>query len=126
MKCIYCSAPLPKKGLNCSYCNKLNPLNAKLLESAEKLDSKYLCPCCNLNLETLKTSTISLEYCKECDGIFIAEEEFETLIAYKVNLRSKFPNLTPITYVSYKTTQETSVKSHSSTSAPFAKRLWLW
>ena len=90
MRCIYCSAPLPKKGLNCSYCNKLNPLNAKLLESAKKLDSKHLCPCCNLKLEKLQTAFVTLEYCKECDGVLIAEDEFEKLITYKVNPQSKF------------------------------------
>ena len=90
MKCIFCSAPLPKKGLNCSYCHKLNPLNAKLFKSKEKLESKYLCPCCKINLETLKTSTVVLEYCKECDGVLITEEEFEKLIAYKIDPLSTF------------------------------------
>ena len=89
MKCIYCAAPLPQKGLNCSYCNRLNPLNAKLFEDEKKEESTHLCPCCNLNLEELQTSNVSLKYCKECDGILIAEEEFEKLIAYKVDPTSK-------------------------------------
>lgn len=90
MQCIFCAAPLPKKGLNCNYCNKLNPLNTQLFKTEEKLESKHLCPCCKTNLETLKTSTFVLEYCKTCDGILIAEEQFEKLVSYKVDQSSIF------------------------------------
>lgn len=90
MKCIFCAAPLPKKGLNCDYCNKLNPLNSKLLNTKETIESKHLCPCCKISLETLKTSTLILEYCKECDGVLIEEEEFENLISYKLNSGTSF------------------------------------
>ena len=90
MKCIFCSAPLPKKGLKCSYCNRLNPLNEKLLEGADRVDSKHLCLCCNLKLEKLDTSSVTLEYCKSCDGVLLEEEEFEKLISYNVDPLSPF------------------------------------
>jgi len=90
MNCIYCGAPLPLKGLNCNYCNRLNPLNAKLIEIEKTLDSQNSCPCCKINLVNLKTETLVLEYCKKCDGIFITEENFTKLIFYKVNPLSSF------------------------------------
>lgn len=90
MKCIFCSAPLPKTGLNCNYCHKLNPLNAKLFESNESVISEHLCPCCDVNLEIFKSPTLTLEYCKVCDGLLISEEEFEKLIAYNINPLSSF------------------------------------
>jgi len=90
VNCIFCGAPLAKKGLNCNYCKKLNPINIKLFEVEERRESKYLCPYCKINLEILETSTVNLEYCKSCDGVFITEEELEEFISYKVNLLHKF------------------------------------
>jgi Zn-finger nucleic acid-binding protein len=90
MKCIYCSAPLPKQGLNCNYCNRLNPLNANLFETRETKMSKHLCPCCQIALKRLETSTVNLEYCNRCDGVLISEEEFENLIRYQVNPATTF------------------------------------
>jgi len=92
MSCIFCGAPLPKQGLNCSYCNKLNPLNKKIVESKkeEKSQSKYLCPVCHIRLEEFRDSTLFLEYCSRCDGILIKEEEFERLINYKTDPTNQF------------------------------------
>ena len=92
MKCKFCAAPLPKQGLTCNYCNRLNPLNQKVLENREKLtnDSNYLCPCCHITLKTITNRTLSLEYCSQCDGILIKENEFEKLIEYKVDTSNQF------------------------------------
>ena len=87
MKCKFCSAPLPKQGLICNYCQTLNPLNQKLLEKLEIVTNQnsHLCPCCNIALENIRSKIFSLEYCSKCDGILIDEDEFEKLIEYKVN-----------------------------------------
>jgi len=88
MKCKFCSAPLPKQGLTCNYCNKLNPLNQKVIdENRESITSpsKHICPLCHIGLENISNKTLSLEYCSKCDGVLIEEEEFEKLIEYKIN-----------------------------------------
>jgi len=92
MKCKFCAAPLPKQGLKCSYCNKLNSLNQRLLKKIEIVTEQnfHLCPCCNIALESIKNETFSLEYCSKCDGVLIDEDEFEMLIEYKVNPLHKF------------------------------------
>jgi len=90
MKCIYCAAPLPKQGLNCHYCNRLNPLNGQLVEREKALTSKNSCPCCQTHLIQLKIATVTLEYCEQCDGMLITEENFTKLLAYKVNPLSQF------------------------------------
>jgi len=92
MKCIFCSAPLPKQGLNCNYCNKLNPLNAKVLEDIKekKSQSQHLCPICETPLKELENGSMTLEYCLKCDGIFIEEEAFEKLIEYKAHPTNQF------------------------------------
>ena len=92
MQCKFCAAPLPKQGLTCNYCNKLNPLNHKILGNIKetKSYSNHLCPCCHITLETIKDATVTLAYCSQCDGILIEEEEFEKLIEYRVNPSNKF------------------------------------
>lgn len=90
MKCIFCAAPMPIKGLNCNYCNKLNPMNQELLDKQTKktTTSSYLCPVCNIELEAIKTTELFLNGCTQCDGILIEEEEFEKLIEYKANKKN--------------------------------------
>jgi len=92
MKCIFCSAPLPKQGLNCSYCNRLNPLNIKVLEKIKEktTQSEHLCPICNISLIELENKIVTLEYCLQCDGILIEEELFEKLIKYKTTPTDNF------------------------------------
>ena len=92
MKCKFCAAPLPKEGLTCNYCHKLNPLNHKIIENIkeEKSHSNHLCSYCQIELEIISNSTITLEYCSQCDGILIKEKEFEKLIEYKINSSNAF------------------------------------
>jgi len=92
MQCKFCAAPLPKQGSICNYCNKLNPLNQQIIANKEtkKCHSNHLCPCCHIGLETITDATVTLEYCSQCDGILIEEEEFEQLIAYNVTPLNMF------------------------------------
>jgi len=85
MRCKFCSAPLPKKGLVCNYCNQRNPLNLNVLSKVEIEDkSKDInCPVCanpfdNINIGLKKR--VLVQRCHECDGVFISEDILEQLI----------------------------------------------
>jgi len=92
MRCTFCGAPLPKQGLNCDYCNRLNPLNKRLLntQKSESSNSNYLCPICEVTLEHLEEKEFSLDYCPKCDGLLIQEKEFENLLSYRADKTRNF------------------------------------
>jgi len=82
MRCKFCSAPLPKKGLVCNYCNQRNPLNLNVLSKVEIEDKNedFNCPVCvnpfdNINIGLKKR--VLVQRCHECDGVFISEDILE-------------------------------------------------
>ncbi len=103
MRCKFCSAPLPKKGLICSYCNQRNPLNLNVLSKIEIEDknSKLNCPVCkslfdNINIGLKKR--VIVQRCNECDGVFISEDTLEQLI-YKQTIDKNMIDITVLRFV---------------------------
>lgn len=85
MRCKFCSAPLPQKGLVCQYCGQRNPLNLTTLSnvSIEDQKSSHQCPTCNILCDDINIGTkkrIIIQRCKDCDGIFISENILEEII----------------------------------------------
>ncbi|MEA2047230.1 MAG: zf-TFIIB domain-containing protein [Campylobacterota bacterium] len=94
MKCHFCSAPLPKKGLTCEYCGKRNPLNLTTLPKVdiEEKKSSYQCPTCNITCDNinigLKTRMI-IQRCNGCDGLFLSADILEALIQAHKNIKKE-------------------------------------
>lgn len=86
MKCSFCHAPLPLKGLICKYCNQLNRLNHKSITQTTNSDviSKYNCPLCQKKLVQID----EIHYCKKCDGLFITEEHLMEIVSKNVQKRT--------------------------------------
>lgn len=88
MRCKFCSAPLPHKGLVCDFCGKRNPLNLGTLPKID-LETKKTdisCPVCNVAMEEINigaTTKVILQRCSKCDGIFVSEEIIEQLLKNK-------------------------------------------
>lgn len=88
MRCKFCSAPLPQKGLVCSYCGQRNPLNLNVLSKIdiEEKKSDYNCPVCNVLMENINIgikTKVLVQRCDKCDGIFILEDILEQLLQSK-------------------------------------------
>lgn len=88
MRCKFCSAPLPQKGLVCSYCGQRNPLNLNVLSKIdiEEKKSDYNCPVCNVLMENINIgikTKVLIQRCDTCDGIFILEDILEQLLKSK-------------------------------------------
>lgn len=103
MRCKFCSAPLPKKGLVCNYCNQRNPLNLNVLSKIEIEDKHETlnCPVCtnsfdNINIGLKKR--VLVQRCHECDGVFITEDILEQLI-YKQTINKSMIDITVLRFV---------------------------
>ncbi len=94
MRCKFCSAPLPKKGLICSYCGQRNPLNLGVLSKIEieEKNAEHNCPVCDTTFENINIGLkkrVLVQRCNDCDGVFIIEDVLEQLIKNKTIERDK-------------------------------------
>lgn len=94
MKCSFCSAPLPKKGLVCAYCGQRNALNFSTLDKVEVAKDKptHKCPTCDIvcdNINIGAKERIMIQRCNECDGLFLGEEVLEELVQAKSLIKDK-------------------------------------
>ena len=85
MRCKFCSAPLPKKGLICNYCGQRNPLNLNVLSKVEfeEKNTEYNCPVCDITFDNINIGLkqrVIIQRCNDCDGIFITEDILEQMI----------------------------------------------
>lgn len=92
MKCVFCAAPMPKSGLVCDYCNKRNPLNLSSLKYTEHTadDSpKLTCSVCETHMSQINVGIaedILIHNCKECDGVFVTEENLQKTIKHHIGV----------------------------------------
>ncbi len=102
MRCSFCSAPLPKKGLICEYCGKRNPINLESFSYKEvDFNKNILCPVCNERLKKINIGNkenFMLMHCAKCDGIFIKMEELEKLLETKDN-RAKIVDIQMLNFI---------------------------
>ena len=94
MKCKFCSAPLPKRGAICGYCDQRNPLNLKALckIEIEGKNKEHNCPVCKISFEDINIGLkerVLVQRCHGCDGVFITEDILENLIKREASERSK-------------------------------------
>ena len=94
MRCKFCSAPLPKKGLICSYCGQRNPLNLNVLSKVEfeEKHTEYNCPICAVTFDNINIGLkqrVIIQRCNDCDGIFITEDILEQMIHKQTIERDK-------------------------------------
>ena len=84
MKCIFCSAPMPHKGLVCLFCGERNPLNLSSIDAKPIESDKVLkCPVCDIALERMDIgakSSIFIQRCHECDGFFIGQGDLAKVV----------------------------------------------
>ena len=88
MRCKFCSAPLPKKGLICDYCGKRNPLNLNVLSKVDIEDkhTEHQCPVCKVSFDNINIGLkkrVLVQRCDSCDGLFITEDILEQLMQDK-------------------------------------------
>ncbi|NKQ41533.1 MAG: zf-TFIIB domain-containing protein [Sulfurovum sp.] len=93
MNCIYCGAPMPKRGLVCNFCSQRNPLNLSILEKVKFSKNRggvlLDCPSCEIEMERINVgiaSDIIIHRCVDCDGVFIGEECLETTIKHQTGV----------------------------------------
>jgi len=93
MKCIFCGAPMPIRGLVCDYCGKRNPLNIEALQeytiATEPTKPLLNCPLCQETMEQINIGIIEdivIHHCKACDGIFVTEEDLQQTIKHHVGV----------------------------------------
>jgi Zn-finger nucleic acid-binding protein len=94
MRCKFCSAPLPKKGLVCNYCGQRNPLNLSVLSKVniEEKEAEHKCPVCDITCDNINIGIkerVIIQRCSDCDGVFISEEILEQLIQDQKLIREK-------------------------------------
>ncbi len=96
MKCIYCGAPMPKRGLVCDYCGRRNPLNLSALEKISFGKSRATvslhCPSCEVEMEQIDIGVgeeIIVHRCAACDGVFISEEDLQHTIRHQTGVVHK-------------------------------------
>lgn len=96
MSCIYCGAPMPKRGLVCDFCGQRNPLNLSALEkirfSKDRGGVLLDCPACKLEMERINigiAEDIVIHRCSQCDGMFIGEECLEITIKHQTGVVHK-------------------------------------
>ncbi len=92
MKCKFCSAPLPQKGLVCNYCGQRNPLNLNVLSKVdiEEKSADLHCPVCDTAFDNINIGLkerVLVQRCNDCDGIFIIEDILEQLIKIQSDKR---------------------------------------
>lgn len=98
MRCKFCSAPLPRKGLICDYCGQRNPLNLGILSKVdiEENNSKYDCPVCHIPMENINIGLkkrVLIPRCRECDGVFVSEDIMERLLKTQNFRKEDFDHL---------------------------------
>jgi len=96
MQCVYCGAPLPKRGLICQYCGQRNPLNLSVLEkinfSMDRSTVNLDCPDCKIETEVINIGLAEDMYihrCRKCDGIFLSEKTLEDAIRHQLGVVHK-------------------------------------
>ena len=96
MKCIYCAAPMPKRGLVCDYCGRRNPLNLSALEKISFSKSRAAVPLnclsCETEMEQINVGIaeeIIIHRCATCDGVFISEEDLQHTIRHQIGVVHK-------------------------------------
>ena len=88
MRCKFCTAPLPKRGPMCNYCGQRNPLNLNVLSKVdiEEKKAEDNCPVCSTHFEQINVglnTSVLIQRCNDCDGVFIKEDILEQLIKKK-------------------------------------------
>ena len=96
MKCVYCGAPMPAKGLICDYCGRRNPLNMSALGEFDSFKKKEVpsltCLDCKVEMEQINVGIaedIIIHRCPDCDGVFISEEDLEETIRHQTGVVHK-------------------------------------
>lgn len=85
IRCKFCSAPLPKRGVVCEYCGKRNPIDIQIisLKKIEKTSFNGICPSCSEKLERFNIGNkenFFINSCPKCYGIFLEKEELERIL----------------------------------------------
>ena len=91
MTCMYCGAPMPKRGLVCDYCGQRNPLNLNALEKISFGESRSAvtlsCPDCHSDMEHIDIGLgeeMVVHRCQQCDGIFITESDLADALRHHI------------------------------------------
>lgn len=92
-RCSFCSAPLPKDSITCSYCGQRNDIDLRGEKKRINLRPNQIrtCPVCNITLDTVDVGVklpLYIEHCSSCFGLFFDHNELETLVASKVQTHS--------------------------------------
>lgn len=87
MRCKFCAAPLPAKGLTCDYCGQRNPLNLNVLSKVDiEHKNDHRCPVCEVTFDNINIgikTRVLIQRCNSCDGIFVSEDILEQLMKDK-------------------------------------------
>jgi Zn-finger nucleic acid-binding protein len=88
-KCSNCSAPLRANTNQCSYCGTHNDVDLQSKHAYTVIQDSFdrLCPHCEKPLQTIdfdRSSTLVIERCSDCFGLFFEPGEIETLFENSV------------------------------------------
>jgi len=91
MRCQFCAAPMPERGLVCGYCGQRNAMNLAAVSSSIVTDRdkspEYNCPVCTTTFEQIDIGLhqrIVVHRCSDCDGIFITEIDLERILEHYI------------------------------------------
>lgn len=88
-QCKSCAAPLPSNTNRCVYCNVRNDIDLqKSRYSAKTIHPDRNCPHCKISLHSIQikgTTSIELEHCEHCFGVFFDPGEIQELLENSVS-----------------------------------------
>jgi len=84
---------MPENGLVCEYCGKRNPLNLTALKEIkivmDSIHPKLTCSLCDVEMEQINVGILEdilIHRCRECDGVFVTEEDLQKTIKHHVGV----------------------------------------